>query len=73
MENLPLQHISSKIYEIRDIKVMLDSDIAKLYDVETNYLNRQVKRHFERFNETDFLKESASTRCFNSQKMSLKT
>lgn len=55
MENLPLQDISSKIYEIRDIKVMFDNDIAKLYDVETSYLNRQVKRNFERFNESDFM------------------
>ena len=55
MENLPLQNISSKIYEIRDIKVMLDSDIAKLYDVETSYLNRQVKRHFDKFDESDFM------------------
>jgi hypothetical protein len=55
MENLPLQNINSKIYEIRDIKVMLDSDIAKLYDVETSYLNRQVKRHFDKFDESDFM------------------
>lgn len=55
MEKLPLQDISFKIYEIRDIKVMFDNDIAKLYDVETGYLNRQVKRNFERFNETDFM------------------
>jgi len=55
MDNLPLQNISSKIYEIRDIKVMLDSDIAELYDVETSYLNRQVKRHFDRFDEFDFM------------------
>ncbi len=44
MENLPIENINSKIYEIRGQKVMLDSDLAKLYQVETKYLNRQVKR-----------------------------
>lgn len=37
------------IYEIRGIKVMLDSDLAQLYGVETRQLNRQVKRNIERF------------------------
>ena len=63
MEMIVNENIETKIYEIRGLKVMLDSDLSKLYEVETKYLNRQVKRNFERFNETDFLKESASTRC----------
>ena len=37
------------IYEIRGQKVMLDSDLAVLYQVETRYLNRTVKRHLKRF------------------------
>ncbi|MBK24679.1 MAG: DNA-binding protein [Halobacteriovorax sp.] len=41
--------IEKKIYIIRDTKVMLDSDLADLYGVETKYLNRQVKRNLERF------------------------
>ncbi|MCV6608600.1 MAG: ORF6N domain-containing protein [Campylobacterales bacterium] len=47
--------IGTKIYEIRGQKVMLDSDLAELYQVETKYLNRQVKRNFERFDEEDFM------------------
>jgi len=37
------------IHEIRGQKVMLDSDLATLYEVETSNLNRSVKRNFERF------------------------
>ena len=44
----------SKIYYIRDQKVMLDSDLAELYEVETRVLNLQVKRNLERFPE-DFM------------------
>ena len=38
-----------KIYFIRDQKVMLDSDLAELYEVETKRLNQQVKRNDDRF------------------------
>ena len=41
--------ISNKIYYIRNQKVMLDSDLALLYDVETKRLNEQVKRNLSRF------------------------
>ena len=43
------KEIENKIYEIDGIPVMLDSDLAKLYGVETKYLKRQVKRNIERF------------------------
>ncbi|MFB9078110.1 ORF6N domain-containing protein [Flavobacterium procerum] len=46
--------ISNKIYFIRGQKVMLDSDLASLYDVETKRLNEQVKRNLSRFPE-DFM------------------
>ncbi len=46
--------IKKLIYEIRGKQVMLDSDLAKLYEVETKQLNRQVKRNIERFDE-DFM------------------
>ena len=36
--------IENLIYEIRGNPVMLDSDLARLYEVETKQLNRQVKR-----------------------------
>jgi len=41
--------IENKIYEIRGKQVMLDSDLAKIYGVETKYLKRQVKRNIIRF------------------------
>ena len=41
--------ISNKIYFIRNQKVMLDSDLASLYDVETRTLNQAVKRNISRF------------------------
>jgi len=41
--------IEKLIYIIRGEKVMLDSDLAHLYGVETKYLNRQVKRNIQRF------------------------
>ena len=49
MENLPIEDITSKIYEIRRQKVMLDSDLANLYQVESKRLNEQVRRNIERF------------------------
>ena len=41
--------IQNLIYEIRGYKVMLDSDLAALYEVETRALNQSVKRNIERF------------------------
>src|SRR5574344_976686 len=46
---IPIQIIENKIYIIRGIKVMLDRDLAILYDVETRVLNQAVKRNAERF------------------------
>ena len=43
--------ISNKIYVIRNQKVMLDKDLAELYDVETKRINEQTKRNIDRFPE----------------------
>lgn len=43
--------IEKRIYVIRDKQVMLDSDLAILYQVETGALNRAVKRNISRFPE----------------------
>ncbi len=51
---MELQVIQNKIYEIRGYKVMLDSDLAELYGVETKILNQAVKRNSARFPE-DFM------------------
>lgn len=44
-----LQLIQSKTYEIRGQKVMLDFDLAEMYEVETRVLNQAVKRNIRRF------------------------
>lgn len=46
--------VQDKIYLIRGCSVMLDSDLAELYDVETRVLNQAVSRNFDRFPE-DFM------------------
>ena len=46
---IPDEFITSKIYVIRDKKVMLDDDLAELYDVTTGNLNKAVKRNIARF------------------------
>jgi len=43
------EKIENKIYSVRGHRVMLDSDLAELYGVETRRLNEQVKRNSERF------------------------
>ena len=48
--------VISKIYLIRGQKVMLDADLAELYEVETKQLKRAVKRNIERFPD-DFMFE----------------
>ena len=46
---MELQPIQNKIYEIRGQRVMLDRDLASLYQVETKVLNQAVKRNIKRF------------------------
>lgn len=53
-ELIPIEIIENKIFIIRGQKVMLDKDLAWLYEVETRVLNRNVKRNIERFPE-DFM------------------
>jgi hypothetical protein len=43
------QNIQNKIYTIRGIQVMMDEDLAKLYQVETRIFNQAVKRNIKRF------------------------
>jgi hypothetical protein len=45
MSDVSLSKIESIIYVIRDQKIMLDSDLAELYEVETSQLTRQVRRY----------------------------
>jgi len=48
---IPQESIEQKIFLIRGHKIMIDRDLARLYGVETKYLNRQVRRNIERFPE----------------------
>ncbi|SMC33950.1 ORF6N domain-containing protein [Moheibacter sediminis] len=48
---MQLTTIQNKIYEVRGQSVMLDFDLAELYEVETKVLNQAVKRNIERFPE----------------------
>jgi len=47
--SIPEEIIANKIFLVRDKKVMLDSSLAELYQVETKRLNEQVKRNSDRF------------------------
>ncbi len=52
---IPVEIIEKKIYFIREHKVILDTDLAELYEVETRTLNQAVKRNIYRFPEDDFM------------------
>jgi hypothetical protein len=66
---IPIERIVQKIILLRGQKVMLDSDLAQLYGVETKALNRAVKRNAGRF-PVDFMfqltaQEASDLRCQN--------
>ena len=68
-KTITVQQVSSLIFNLREQKVILDSDLARLYSVVTKALNRAVKRNAERFPE-DFVfqltnEEMQSLRCQN--------
>ena len=46
---IPVEHVTERIYLIRGMKVMLDRDLAGLYQVETRALKQAVRRNIERF------------------------
>jgi hypothetical protein len=72
--------IEDMIYEVRGVQVMLDSDIAKLYQVETKRINEAVKNNLEKFperfswilteNEWIFLRPKISTLIINNYQIS---
>ena len=53
---VPVERIASKIYLIREVKVMLDRDLAELYGVETKVLKQAVRRNINSF-PADFMFE----------------
>ncbi|MFA6400034.1 MAG: ORF6N domain-containing protein [Salinivirgaceae bacterium] len=68
---IPDEFVMSKIYFIRGEKVMLDTDLAELYGVETKRLNEQVKRNTNRFPE-DFMFQLSQVE-FNNLKSQIAT
>ncbi|MFP5492873.1 MAG: ORF6N domain-containing protein [Bacteriovoracia bacterium] len=64
MSEVSTSKLENIIYVIRGQKVMLDSDLARLYGIETSQLNRQVRRNLNRF-PNDFMFELDSEE-FNS-------
>ncbi|MCF8146718.1 MAG: ORF6N domain-containing protein [Deltaproteobacteria bacterium] len=75
-EDQIVELVQTKIYSIRNQKVMLDRDIAELYGVETKRVNEAVRNNADKFpedfyfeldvNEQDLLRSKLSTfpRCF---------
>jgi len=53
-ELVKIENIQEKIFTIRGVQVMLDRDLAELYQVETRRINEQVKRNIDRF-PSDFM------------------
>ncbi len=51
---MEIEHIKNSIHEIRGYKVMLDMDLAKIYEVETRVLKQAVRRNIDRF-PSDFM------------------
>lgn len=81
MSNLPYisqKHIENRIFTIRGVQVMIDRDLAEMYQVETKVLNQAVKRNLQRFPElfrfqlTENEKKELVTNCdrFESMKHS---
>ena len=66
-----LKKIQSRIYEVRGVRVMLDFDLAELYQVETKVLKQAVRRNLERFPE-DFMFEMTEQE-YNSLIISLRS
>ena len=66
-----LEKIQSRIYEVRGVRVMLDFDLAVLYQVETKVLKQSVRRNLDRFPE-DFMFELKSDE-YNSLIISLRS
>ena len=71
MEPIPQESIEKKIRHIRGKQVMLDKDLAALYQVSTKALNQAVKRNYDRFPE-DFMFQLSKEEASRSQIVTLK-
>lgn len=68
---LSQKQIENRIFTFRGVPVMLDSDLAELYQVETRILNQAVKRNQERFPD-DFMFQLTQAEWDNLQSQSMK-
>ena len=72
---LTIQDIHSKIHTIRGVQVMLDSDLAKLYNIETKTFNQSIRRNIKRFPKdfrfqlNDDEKNELVTKCYQLQNL----
>ncbi|WP_455640996.1 ORF6N domain-containing protein [Parabacteroides sp.] len=66
-----LQVIQNKIYEIREQQVILDFDLAELYNIETKVLKQAVRRNIKRFEGDDFMFEITKEELSRSQFVTL--
>ena len=62
--SVPIEKITAKIYLIRGHNVMLDRDLAELYEVKTKVLKQAVRRNIDRF-PSDFMSELTDTELKN--------
>ncbi|MGI6394658.1 MAG: ORF6N domain-containing protein [bacterium] len=71
-ELIKVDEIKSRIFTVRGVQVILDSDLAKLYGVETKRLNEQVRRNIERFpDEFSFVLSGSEHNLLRSQNATL--
>ncbi len=80
MDIITTDKLSTKIYTIRGVQVMLDRDLAELYGVQTKVLNQAVKRNKSRFpdlfcfkiNKNEFMNWRSQIVTSNSEKMGIR-
>jgi len=67
-EMFPFSDVSKRIYFLRDYPVMLDYDLAKIYQVENRDLKKAVRRNLERSNQTSCLSQRrANSNCLSAK------
>ena len=67
-EIIPIENVEKKILIVRGHKVMIDKDLAELYEVETKVLLQAVKRNIDRFpSDLMFQLNNQEVACLRSQ------
>lgn len=63
-QEIDAEYLKASIYHIRGVRVMLDTDLARIYGYSTKDFNRQVKNNIEKF-EQDFMFQLSDEECGN--------